>query len=212
SLGIELNYKLLSIRLGGNHYRYSCGMGIRIKNQFELDYSFTWDGAGMMHMASVQEKFGGRIKEEQRLKIMDEIINNRADGSYEDGMFEFNNKNYKTAGEAFKIALLWNPMFKKAEDMLEKTLEFIRTEEKTEEAETQEVKEETEIEIQKDCPSAAVLLNLYYDGIKFFMREEYLKALSVWNEILKCEPDNDKVKLNIKKTKLILKKKTGQEE
>ncbi len=196
--GIEYAYKNFTLRGGAAPNFYNMGIGFSY-DVYNFDYNITFDQIGYNHFISVNYQFGGKVAEEIRRKIMRDVIASRAEEAYAQGLFHMENYRYKEAMRSFQLALLWDPEMKKAEKKL-KEVESLLTEEEKKKA--MEKKKVRELEIKKGwCPPAKILLKHYYAGITAYMEGDLKKAIKEWEFVLKCDPKNERARLNILKAK-----------
>ncbi|MBN1897929.1 MAG: hypothetical protein JW827_04060 [Spirochaetes bacterium] len=196
AIGTEYNYKNILLRLGGQPYFYNTGIGFRYE-VYEINYSLNIDDIGYNHYVALNYKFGGQVEEEMRSKIMTEIITTKAEDHYNEGLFDLDNNRFDEALQEFQLALLWNPDMSGAEDKLEETKN------KAKEAKARgDLKEPT---FKTTCPSAKELLKHYYAGINAYMKNDLELALKEWRFVARCDPENEKVKINIHKAEIKLK-------
>jgi len=197
AIGTEYSYKNIFFRIGGEPYFYNTGVGFRYQ-VYEINYSLNIDDLGYNHYVALNYKFGGRIEEETRSRIMGEIINTRSEDYYSEGMFNYDQGRYNDALKNFKLALLWNPEMDKAEEKVKELEKDIKT---------GKIKPEglKPVKFKTTCPPAKELLQHYYAGINAYMNNDLETALKEWRFVAQCDPDNEKVKMNIKKAEIKLK-------
>ncbi|MDD5066447.1 MAG: hypothetical protein PHF84_05315 [bacterium] len=200
ALGTELNYKGFFFRVGGEPYYYNTGIGFRYQ-VYEINYAFHVSDLGNDHLFSLNYKFGGAIEEETRSRIMQEIIISKGENYYNDALFHYENGRYYEALQNFRLAQLWNPEIKDVEERIKEA-----------EKKVEELQKSGKLVVgltipvaRTSCPSANELLKHYYSGINAYMENNIETALKEWRYVASCDPNNEKVKINIKKAEIRLK-------
>ncbi len=201
NIGMEFNYQGFMVRGGVNRNLYNGGVGFHYK-VYEINYSLTADPLGVNHQISLGYQFGGQVDEEMRAKVMDEVINERANNAYTEGLFHMENYRYNDAIAAFNLALLWDPNMVKAEGQLKEAK--LHTKDEIVMKGSIERKEK-ELAMKGTCPTADILLKHYYAGITYYIENDMAKAITEWKYVLSCDPKNEKAKANIEKAELKLK-------
>lgn len=199
ALGTELNYRNFFFRIGGEPYFYNTGVGFRYQ-VYEINYAFHIGDLGYDHFFSLNYKFGGAIEEETRSRIMQEIITSKGENYYNDGLFHSENGRYAEALQNFRLAQLWNPEIKDIEDRINETEKRVGELQKSGKMPGMAIPG-----IKTSCPSASELLKHYYSGINAYMENDIETALKEWRYVAGCDPNNEKVKINIKKAEIRLK-------
>ncbi len=133
-------------------------------------------------------------KEESQEKRVTETDKKRAQELHKRGLELYKDEKLEEAIRIWKNAVELNPEFVEARVFLSRAETKLRNLEKYGAGVNEEVEardEELRIKIKRH----------YLDGINFFMSGLYKEAITEWEEVLKIDPKNENVKMNIERAK-----------
>jgi len=182
------------------------GFGYRIENKFFVDYSFILPVSGISktygtHRVSLNAKFGRKVLPE---KVPAKKRIESAEKHYMKGVDFYLEEDLKNAVKEFKKVLKIDPGNQPAIDMLKECGADIVVAPKKPEKKSVKMSEEEKVANKKKYFGSAT---------KYYLKENYTKAIEMWEKVLQLDPSHELSRQKIEKAEKMnaLKAKSGKE-
>jgi len=165
------------------------GFGYRIEDKFFIDYSFILPASGIRrtygtHRVSVNAKLGKKVLA-KKVSVKQRI--EKAEKYYMKGVDFYLEEDLKKAVKEFRKVLEVDPGHEPAIDMLKECESYLK-----------EGEEEKSAEISAEEKSA--LKKKYFgSATKSYLKEDYTKAIEMWEKVLELDPSHELSRQKIEK-------------
>ncbi|MFH1353196.1 MAG: type IX secretion system membrane protein PorP/SprF [bacterium] len=184
------------------------GFGYRIENKFFIDYSFILPTMGIKetygtHRVSLNAKFGKKVLTE-KAPVKERIED--AEKHYMKGVDFYLEEDLKNAEKEFKKVLEIDPGNQPAIDMLKEC----GAGDEAKKPETMKP-EEKSVEIPEE-EKEALKKKYFGSATKYYLKENYTKAVEMWEKVLQLDPSHEISRQKIEKAEKMkaLKDKAGK--